>query len=98
MCIRDSIDTVQTELVTPCGLRTLSPADPAYRPRYEGGPSERDSAYHQGTVWPWPLGPFAEAHYKVYGKKKQARAFLEPLQAEMTTFGIGSLAEVYDGS
>jgi predicted glycogen debranching enzyme len=95
---RSVVDTVQAELLTPCGLRTLSPAAPAYRPRYEGGPWERDSAYHQGTAWPWLLGPFAEAHVKVYGRKKQARAFLEPLRHEVTTLGIGSLTEIYDGS
>src|SRR5262249_53606905 len=61
------IATVQNELLTPVGLRTLSPRDPAYRPRYEGDMRSRDGAYHQGTVWPWLLGPFAEAHYKVRG-------------------------------
>ena len=51
--------------MTPCGLRTLSPDDPAYQPRYEGDSWSRDGAYHQGTAWPWLLGAFAEAHYRV---------------------------------
>jgi predicted glycogen debranching enzyme len=95
---RSVVDLVQSELLTPCGLRTLSPHDPAFRPRYEGDTWSRDGAYHQGTVWPWLLGAFAEAHYKVYKDREQALDFLRPLQAEMTTYGIGSLAEVYDGS
>jgi predicted glycogen debranching enzyme len=95
---RAVVDTVQTELVTPCGLRTLSPRDSSYRPRYEGDPWSRDGAYHQGTVWPWLLGPFTEAHFKVYGDKVKARGWLMPLQQELSAFGVGSLAEVYDGS
>jgi glycogen debranching enzyme len=58
----------------------------------------RDGAYHQGTAWPWLLGPFAEAHFKVYGEKRKALALLEPLREQLTAFGVGSLAEVYDGS
>ena len=95
---RSVVDIVQRELLTPCGLRTLSPDDPAYRPRYEGDTWSRDGAYHQGTAWPWLLGAFAEAHFKVYADRDQAMSFLRPLQAQMTTFGVGSLAEVYDGS
>ncbi|MCS6776632.1 MAG: hypothetical protein NZ557_08840, partial [Chthonomonadaceae bacterium] len=95
---RQVVQVVQEELYTPCGLRTLSPQDPAYRPRYEGNPVERDSAYHQGTVWPWLLGPFVEAHYRVFGDREQARALLAPLQTQITVYGVGSLAEVYDGS
>ena len=89
------VDVVQAELVTPCGLRTLSPSDSAYRPRYEGDTGSRDGAYHEGTAWTWLLGPFAEAHYKVYKDRKQARAFLEPLQEQMKVYGVGSLAEIY---
>ena len=88
---------VREELVTEGGVRTLSPHDPAYRPRYEGDPGQRDSAYHQGTAWPWLLGPFAEAHYKRHGDKEAALAFLRPLQAHLRAYGLGSLAEVFDG-
>jgi predicted glycogen debranching enzyme len=53
-----ALERVNEKLLTPFGLRTLSPDDPAYRPTYGGYPVSRDSAYHQGTIWPWPLGPY----------------------------------------
>lgn len=90
------VATVQRALLTPYGLRTLAPNDPAYRPHYGGNPRERDSAYHQGTVWPWLLGPFALAHYRVYGHAEKARAFLEPLQAHLREAGMGSISEIFD--
>jgi predicted glycogen debranching enzyme len=62
------VDTVARHLLTPYGLRTLAPSDPHYRGRYEGDPASRDSAYHQGTVWPWLIGPFVEAYRLVYGQ------------------------------
>jgi predicted glycogen debranching enzyme len=92
------LSTVREELLTPCGLRTLSPNDPGYRARYEGGPTARDGAYHQGTVWPWLLGPYAEAYHKVTGDRDGALALLRPLQDQLSVYGIGTLAEVYDGS
>jgi len=95
---RSVVDVVRSDLLTPCGLRTLSPEDPAYRPRYEGDSWNRDGAYHEGTAWPWLLGAFAEAHYRVYGDAEQARGFLRPLEEQMAVYGIGSIAEVYDGS
>lgn len=91
------VDTLERELLTPMGLRTLTPQDPAYRGRYEGGVWERDSSYHQGTVWPWLLGPFVEAHLRVYFDPKRARAFLEPIAAHLLEAGIGSISEVFDG-
>jgi 4-alpha-glucanotransferase len=94
---RAVVQTVQRDLLTPVGLRTLAPSDPAYRPRYEGGPLERDSAYHQGAAWPWLLGPFAEAHYRVYGDAEQARSYLRPMAERLADDCIGSIAEVYDG-
>lgn len=92
------LETVRTELYTPCGLRTLAPGDPAYHPRYEGDVCQRDEAYHQGTVWPWLLGPYAEAHYKVSGDRDAALALLRPMQRQWTGFGVGFLAEVFDGN
>lgn len=92
------IETVQAELLTPVGLRTLSPSDPAFVPRYEGDSRSRDGAYHQGTVWTWLLGAFAEAHFKVNGDREIARGFLRPLRTEMSRFGVGSLAEIYDAT
>ncbi len=88
-------------LLTPLGLRTLDPADPAYHPRYRGGPSERDRAYHQGTVWPWLLGPFVAAWLDGRGRSAEARAegrarFLPPLRAHLTEAGLGHVSEVAD--
>ncbi len=82
----------------PVGLRSLAPGSSEYRPYFTGGPLERDSAYHQGTVWGWLIGPFVEAHYKVYGDKEKAIGFLQPLAAPIEDYGLGSLAEVYDAT
>ena len=99
---RAVVDAVQAELLTPLGLRTLSPADPAYRPRYGGSPLERDGAYHQGTVWPWLMGPFVEAWLRVRGDTPVARTeartrFLAPLLAHLDEAGLGHVSEVADG-
>ncbi len=94
---RGVVDLVRAELLTPVGLRTLAASDPAYRSRYEGGPAERDGAYHQGTVWPWLLGPYAEAYDRVTGDREGARALLTALRTQLAVYGVGSLAEVYDG-
>ena len=93
---------VREELLTPCGLRTLSPADPAYRRRYRGNAAERDSAYHQGTVWPWLLGPFGEAALKVArdhkGEGEELRRYLHTfLRNHLSEAGVGSVSEVFDG-
>jgi glycogen debranching enzyme len=99
---RAVVRMVQHRLLTPVGLRTLDPADPDYRGRYEGGPVERDGAYHQGTVWPWLLGPFIDAYLAAFGATKENEAYckqlLRGLEMESATRGcIGSIAEVYDG-
>jgi glycogen debranching enzyme len=99
---RGVVDLVETRLLTPLGLRTLDPADPAYCSRFEGGPRERDGAYHQGTAWPWLLGPFVEAWLRVRGDtpdaKAEARArFLPPLHRHLGEAGLGHLSEVVDG-
>jgi glycogen debranching enzyme len=90
--------TVQSQLLTPFGLRTLAPDDPHYAPRYEGDVWHRDTAYHQGTAWPWLLGAFAEAVWKVTGSREEARRALLPLSTQMEVYGVGSLPEIYDGS
>ena len=92
------VDTVVSRLWTPRGLRTLDPADPRYRGRYEGDVWARDGAYHQGTVWPWLLGPLVDAHLEVYGDKSKARKLLEPLTAHLMEEGcVGSINEIFDG-
>lgn len=84
-------------LLTPHGLRSLDPADPAYLGHYGGSQAQRDSAYHQGTVWPWLLGPFVLAHLRVYGNPQQAFAFLEPMAHHLSTAGLGTISEIFDG-
>jgi predicted glycogen debranching enzyme len=96
------VDTVERELWTPLGLRSLSPRDPAYQGRYRGGPRERDGAYHQGTVWPWLLGPFVEAWLRVRGitagSREEGRArFLTLLLEHLARAGIGHVSEIADG-
>src|SRR5208282_4492786 len=61
------VEAVETHLLAPVGLRTLAPGDPGYKGRYQGGVRERDGAYHQGTVWPWLIGPFVEGWLRVQG-------------------------------
>lgn len=91
------VDVVERELLTPYGLRTLSPRDPKYCGAYSGGPFERDSAYHQGTVWPWLLGQFADAHYRVYRNRNRVRELLQPFKEHLSEAGIGSISELFDG-
>lgn len=92
---------IKDQLLTPVGLRTLSPGDSRYRPRYEGGVAERDGAYHQGTVWPFLLGPFVTAWIKTFGKsaqvKAQARAFLNGLETHLREACVGQVSEIFDG-
>jgi predicted glycogen debranching enzyme len=95
------VDTVERHLLTPYGLRTLSPADPRYRGRYEGDPASRDGAYHQGTVWPWLMGPFLTAYMEVNGRsapaREQAGKWLAELAAYIEDRGVGQLPEIFDG-
>ena len=95
--MRAVVDTCARELVTSHGLRSLSPRDPQYIGRYAGNSFERDSAYHQGTVWAWLLGPFARAHYRVYGDAALAQSFLAPVAQHLYSACVGSVSEVFDG-
>lgn len=92
---------VESELLTPFGLRTLAPSDPRYVRHYGGDAYTRDSAYHQGTVWLWLFGPFIEAYIRVHDRsdeaRKQARQWLDPLGQRMAEFGLGQVCEVCDG-
>ena len=97
---RTLLDRVETRLLTPLGLRTLDPEDADYRGRYEGGVRERDGAYHQGTAWPWLLGPFVQAWLRVHGDAGRAEArsrFLAPLRAHLSRAGLGNVSEITDG-
>ncbi len=95
------VEKVQEHLLTPYGLRSLAPTDPQYRGRYTGSPVERDGAYHQGTVWPWLLGPFITAYVKVNGGSETARhqagEWLEPVREHLTDGGLGHISEIFDG-
>ncbi|MCL5280279.1 MAG: amylo-alpha-1,6-glucosidase [Planctomycetes bacterium] len=96
------VNTMEQKLLTPYGPRTLSSRDPAYKGRYEGSPRCRDEAYHQGTVWPYLMGPFLEAYLKVRGhsveSKSDAAEFLRPLLRHLVEDGcLGSISEVFDG-
>ncbi len=95
------VAAVEQHLLTPYGLRTLAPSDPRYIGRYEGGPRERDAAYHQGTVWPWLLGPFIAAYLRVHGKSAEtsmrAAAILRTLFEHLLGAGLGQLPEIFDG-
>jgi predicted glycogen debranching enzyme len=96
---RKVVDAVERELMTPFGLRSLERGHPEYRPHYAGGVWERDTAYHQGTVWPWLIGPFVEAWVKSRGSsdraKLEARArFLTPVIEHLERAGLGHVSEV----
>ena len=94
------VRTVREKLLTPRGLRTLAPDDPAYRGRYAGRPDERDAAYHQGTAWPWLLGPYVDASFAVEDPRcarGEARQILEGLLDSMDDAGLGYISEIFDG-
>ena len=98
---RQVVAAVERDLLTPYGLRTLSPHDPRYRGRYQGDQLARDGAYHQGTVWPWLMGHFVTAYLKVNGNseaaRRQSRAWLAPLFSHLQEAGLGHISEVFDG-
>ena len=94
---RRVLDVVERELLTPAGLRTLSPADAAYCGRYEGGVASRDGAYHQGTVWPWLMGPFVTAYRKVKGDDARVDEWLRAFATQMEAACLGQLPEIADG-
>ena len=94
------VETVERHLLTPLGLRSLAPGEAGYRARF-GGVWERDSGYHQGTVWPWLIGPFVEAWLRVRGSTPEARReadarFLAPLREHLEVAGLGHVSEVAD--
>jgi predicted glycogen debranching enzyme len=91
------VDICASQLLTPYGLRTLGPSEAGYAGHYGGTASDRDAAYHQGTVWPWLIGAFAIAHFRVYQDAQAAREFLQPLASQIDSRGIGSIGEIYDG-
>ena len=99
---RSVVDVVQEQLLTPYGLRTLNAGDSRYKGKYTGPQQKRDAAYHQGTVWPYLIGPFVESYLKVNNydrkSKKKAAEFIQPLLEHLTEDGcLGSICEIFDG-
>lgn len=93
----------EARLWTPLGLRTLAPDDPRFAPHYLGGVHERDAAYHQGTAWPWLLGPFVEAWLRVRDHSPAAQSearerFLAPMHDHIAQAGLGHASEIADGA
>ena len=98
---RQVVDAVESRLLTPVGLRSLAPGEPGYAGTYAGGVRERDGVYHQGTVWPWLVGPFAEAWVRVRGngpeaKREARRRFVRPLLRHLDEAGLGHVSEIAD--
>jgi predicted glycogen debranching enzyme len=97
--IKKVLDVADKELVTPRGLRTLSPRNNLYKGICEGNQEARDSAYHQGTVWPWLIGPFCEGWLRIYGKQgaNKVRKLVYGFEEVMNEHGVSTISEIYDG-
>lgn len=91
------VDTVESKLLTPLGLRTLDPEDKRYHGRYEGSRWDRDAAYHQGLVWTWLIGPFFDAYKKVYEEPEKIKNILKGFEPHLSQAGIGTISEIFDG-
>ncbi len=92
------VDACAAHLLSSHGLRSLAPSDPAFAGHYGGSPFERDGAYHQGTVWGWLIGPFAQAHQRVYKDPEVTRSFLFPLLRHLQGACVGTMSEIFDGN
>ncbi len=97
------VSLVEEKLWTPLGLRSLAQGESAYAPQYSGGVLQRDGAYHQGTVWPWLIGPFVEAWVRVRGGTNEAKRaarekFLTPILAHLDAAGLGHISEITDAT
>lgn len=95
------MEVIKRHLLTPFGLRSLSPEDKDYLGRHLGNPYERDKSYHQGAVWAWLIGPYISAYAKVYADRKETRddieRLLEPFYAHLYEAGLGTISEIFDG-
>jgi len=94
---RAVVDVCARRLLTSHGLRSLAPDDPDYAGTYSGDQKQRDSIYHQGTVWAWLIGPFVSAHLRVYHDPAAARSYLLPLIHHLSEHSVGTLSEIFDG-
>ena len=93
---RRVVEAVEMLLLTPVGLRSLAPGHPDYKPRYFGDLRTRDAAYHQGTVWPWLIGPYIDAYLRVHPDRLGARQLLRAFPEHLYEAGIGSISEIFD--
>ena len=94
---RDVVNKVENELLTPVGLRSLSPRDPKYAPVYIGSPFARDSAYHQGTVWGWLIGGFVDAYRRAYpDREDRVSEMLSGFERHLLEAGVGQISEIFD--
>ncbi|HEX9094776.1 MAG TPA: amylo-alpha-1,6-glucosidase [Candidatus Dormibacteraeota bacterium] len=93
---RSSLDRVTEKLLTPFGLRTLSPDDPRYRHRFGGDHRSRDAAYQMGIVWPWLLGPYLDAHLRIHGDPTVVARVLAPFEGHFREAGIGTISEIFE--
>ncbi len=94
---RPIVDACAQLLLSSCGLRSLAPGQNDYRGTYGGDQLSRDSAYHQGTVWAWLIGPFVASHLRVYKDPEAALRLLEPFADHLSTAGLGTISEIFDG-
>src|SRR4029079_11967169 len=92
---RRVVDVCRAVLLTPLGLRSLAPQDQRFCASHRGSPAERDAAYHQGTVWPWLIGPYAESCRRT---GVDADGALDGLEAHLGEWGLGSVSETADGA
>lgn len=91
------VEVTRAKLLTPVGLRSLSPDNKDYKPKYDGDLRLRDGAYHQGTVWAWLIGPFIDAWLKVHpGEFETAGKFLDGFERHLMNACIGSISEIFD--
>jgi glycogen debranching enzyme len=97
---RAVLDIATKELLTLCGLRSLSPKDGNYRPHYTGSLSERDMAYHQGSVWPWLMNMYCSTYLELFGRSGVSfiERMLNNLEQEMSRHCIGTISELFDGN
>lgn len=91
------VDVCARRLLTGYGLRSLAPEEEGYKGDYLGDQRQRDNAYHQGAVWAWLMGPFVRAHLRVYGDRRAARNYLQPLMQHLVDHGVGSVSEIFEG-
>jgi predicted glycogen debranching enzyme len=94
---QQSLDHITANLLTPSGLRTLSPDDPRYLHRFGGDHRSRDAAYQMGIVWPWLLGPYLDAHLRIYRDPTIVARVLAPFEAHFREAGLGSISEIFEG-